>query len=65
MSRTYRNKDGYKPLFSETWGNNSGTGKYWKRQLNKARRRFAKMTINFGKGKSPSHYESEVNWRGW
>lgn len=64
MSRTYRNKDGYKPSFSETW-NSRGEGRYWKRQLSKARRRFSKMLIYFGKGKSPSHYESEVNWRGW
>jgi len=41
-----------------------GQGRYWKRQLSKARRRYAKMLIWFGRGKEPTHYESECNWKG-
>lgn len=41
------------------------TGRYAKRQLAKARRRFTKNVLEYGRGKSPSHYESECNWKTW
>lgn len=62
MSRTNKN-DAYH--FTHTWGNSAGRGRYIKRQLSKARRRFWKSLVRFGRGKSPSNYESETNWKGW
>ena len=40
-------------------------GRYWKRQLSKARRRFAKQVLRHGRGKEPTRYESECNWKTW
>lgn len=51
--------------FMETWGNKIGIGRYYKRRLSKARRRYAKDLIKFGRGKEPTGLESEINWRGW
>ena len=53
--------------FTSTWGNKPGFGKYWKRQLHKARRRYWKALHRHGKThpRTPTHYEAEVNWKGW
>lgn len=51
--------------FMETWGNKRGHGRYYKHRLSKARRRYAKDLIKFGRGKEPTGLESEINWRGW
>lgn len=42
-----------------------GTGKYWKRRLSKARRRYAKDLIKLGKGREPTTIESNVNFKLW
>jgi len=44
---------------------NPHIGRYWKRQLSKARRRFAKQMLLWGRGKEPLHYERECNWKTW
>ena len=44
---------------------NPHIGRYWKRQLSKARRRFAKQILLWGRGKEPLHYERECNWKTW
>ena len=41
-----------------------GIGKYWKRRLAKARRRYIKAILRGDKGKCPLGLESEVNWKG-
>jgi hypothetical protein len=40
-------------------------GRYWKRQLSKSRRRYAKQMIRFGRGKEPTRYERECNYKTW
>lgn len=40
-------------------------GRWWKRKLSKARRRYAKMTLRGIRYKEPTGIESEVNWRTW
>jgi len=42
-----------------------GIGKFWKRRLNKARRKYIKNLIWFGRGKEPVSKESKINWRNW
>jgi hypothetical protein len=42
-----------------------GTGRWWKRKLSKARRRYAKMTLQGIRYKEPNGIESEVNWKTW
>lgn len=49
--------------FMETWPR--GLGRWMKRRLSKARRKYAKERLNGRKGKEPSGIESEVNWKGW
>jgi hypothetical protein len=46
------------------WGNVPGLGKWYKRQLHKARRRYIRAELRGHRGKSPASWESEVNWRG-
>ena len=46
------------------WPDRSGYGKWWKRRLHKARRRYAKAQLAGRRGKEPVGLESEVNWRG-
>lgn len=40
-------------------------GRFWKRQLSKARRRYARQLIRFGRGKEPTWYERECNYKTW
>lgn len=40
-------------------------GKWWKRKLHKARRRWYKERLHGRRGKEPTAYESEVNWKTW
>ena len=51
--------------FTQTWGNKRGMGRYWKRQLSKARRRASKAEIDGRKVRGLAGIESEVNWKGW
>lgn len=41
------------------------TGRYWKRLLSKARRKYAKMLLRFGRGKDTTDKESIVNYKTW
>lgn len=56
--------------FMHTWGNKVGTGRWYKRQLSKARRRFGKALVRYGE-QAYRHagclagVESETSWRGW
>jgi hypothetical protein len=66
MGRRYF--DEYKPAwvtFSETWGNVPHIGRWYKRRLSKARRRYVRDLLRFGRAKEPTGIESEVNWKGW
>lgn len=51
--------------WTHTWGNIPGKGRFWKRCLWKARRRYAKQLLRHGRGNEPVHYESTVNWKDW
>jgi hypothetical protein len=53
--------------FSEIWsmGNHSGIGRFWKRRLSKARRRYIRDLLRLGRGKEPAGLESVVNWKDW
>ena len=51
--------------FSQTWSGKAGNGRYWKRQLSKARRRYWKMLLRFGYARYPTRIEREVNYKGW
>jgi len=42
-----------------------GQGRFWKRQLSKARRRAWKYEVRTGKPLNITSIESEVNWKGW
>ena len=57
-----REQDKIKPWMN-TWSG-IGIGRWYKRRLSKARRRYAKQMIKFGRGKSPANVETEVNWKG-
>jgi len=57
-----RERDKIKPWMN-TWSG-SGIGRWHKRRLSKARRRYAKQLIRFGRGKSPANVEGDVNWKG-
>lgn len=46
------------------WSYKSGHGRWCKRRLSKARRRYAKQMIRFGRGKEPTGIESYVNYKG-
>ena len=50
--------------FTQVWPGR-GEGRYMKRRLSKARRKYAKQMIKHGRGKEPVTLESEVNWKGW
>lgn len=65
MGRRYFKKLPWYVSFTQTWGNKRGMGRFWKRQLSKARRRYAKNLLKYGRGKEPVGLESEVNWKGW
>lgn len=41
------------------------SGRWWKRALAKARRRYIRAQLLGIKGKEPTGYESEVNWKTW
>jgi hypothetical protein len=50
----------------KTWGWPAPhTGKWWKRRLHKARRRWYKARLRGQRGKEPTDIESEVNWKSW
>lgn len=51
--------------FTEMWSNTPGMGKWYKRQLSKARRRYIKFTLLGIRVKEPTGWESEVNWKAW
>jgi len=38
-------------------------GRYWKRRLAKARRRYIKSVLRTGRGKEPVGYESTVDYK--
>ena len=64
MSRTRKDdKDYYKnfPWLAMLFRWHRGQGKFWKRQLSKARRRSYKDTHQRGLAR----YERECNWKGW
>ena len=61
MSKTWKPPDYVK--FTHFWP--EGVGRYWKRKLSKARRKFIKSFLKFGRGKEPVDLESEVNWKLW
>jgi len=50
--------------FSQIWPSRH-MGRWYKRMLSKARRRYWKMMLRFGKGKEPTNKEREVNYKGW
>ena len=46
-----------------TW--KAHTGRYYKRQLSKSRRRYIKQLLRTGRpAKESTHWESECNWKG-
>jgi len=59
--------------FTQTWGNKPGLGRYWKREMHQARRRYWREMIRRGywcgtvapHPRTPARYEREVNWRTW
>lgn len=57
-------KDKYPYIrWHKTWPR-VGIGRYWKRCLSKARRRYAKEELRGATHpRTPTHYESEVNYR--
>jgi hypothetical protein len=58
MTRTKRSKF---YSFTQAWPS-AHMGKFWRRQLHKAERAYAK---GYGRMKSIAHYASEVNWKCW
>jgi len=60
MGRRERAK--LKPWMRAWYGR--GIGRWHKKRLSKARRRYARQLIWFGRGKSPANYETECNWKG-
>jgi len=47
-----------------TWGKKSGSGKYWKRCLHKARRREIRSVLRGETHpRTAHHYESMCNWK--
>jgi hypothetical protein len=50
--------------FSETWGSR-GEGRYWKRQLSKARRRAWRTELAGHRPRGLPDIESRVNWKNW
>ena len=46
------------------WGR-PGTGRWWKRQLSKARRKYSKHMILYGRAREPLGWERECNWKLW
>ena len=69
MSRTHKDtpKRRMEDGFGGRWPSwsHSGTGKWWKRALAKARRRHTKLTLRGIRAKEPTKYESECNWKTW
>ena len=55
----------YEAWWSKVWHDSTGIGKYYKKKLNRAERRFAKARLKGLKGKEPIGHRSDVNWRGW
>ena len=55
----------WEPLWHDVWVDHRGIGKWYKRRLSRAERRFAKAQLKGLKGKEPSGLRGEVNWRGW
>lgn len=50
--------------FSQKWPR-AGSGRWRKRQLSKARRRYGRLTAKGHRARLPVHIESEVNYKGW
>jgi len=46
------------------WRNRTGLGRYLKRRLSKARRKYYKNILRGLRGKEPVTLEGRVNWRG-
>lgn len=62
----YKKRQGRSWLgFTRMWPNSPGFGRWMKRRLSKARRRYIKSVLRTGRGKEPTRIESEVNWKGW
>ena len=57
-----RERDKLEPWKQAWYGR--GMGRWYKRRLSKARRRYARQLIRFGRGKSPANVETECNWKG-
>jgi len=64
MSRTYKDTKARKESdgIGRRWPR---SGKWWKRALAKARRRYAKFQLRGLKCKETTNKESEVNWKTW
>jgi hypothetical protein len=63
----FRDPDNYEVKVGDWVGSwpNQHIGRWWKRQLSKARRRYIKHTLRGIRSKEPTGYESVVNWRTW
>lgn len=62
--RFFNERGGDHVSFSEKWPG-VGIGRFWKRQLSKARRRHIKAELDGRRGKEPTHYEGMVNYKTW
>jgi len=51
------------PPWLVRWGH-AGTGRWWKRQLSKARRRIGRLVCRGQEPRRAPRYESECNWKG-
>ena len=70
MSNRYYDQLPHYVSFTQTWGNKPGWGRYWKGQLSRRRRRFARLLCRCGeKVYRHAHglyeLESTVNWKLW
>lgn len=63
-NRFFNSRGDWYVSFSEKWGK-PGQGKYWKKKLNKARRKKAKLECRGIRGKSNKVLESLVNYKMW
>jgi hypothetical protein len=57
----YRQRRG-DPPWVVRWSH-AGTGRWWKRQLSKARRRLGRAHCYGRRAKSSNRYEHECNWK--
>ncbi len=62
-ARNWRNLP-YYVSFSQKWASER-MGRYYKRRLSKARRKYAKEQLAGRRGKEPVGIERECNYKGW